>query len=188
MGRINNIKQANLFYDAQSHSVARWRQQIIFNVSQQYLQILLDEELVKIAHDNMEVQNTTLDQIKTFVELGTRTITDEYNQEAAARQSEVLKLRAEFDYRNDKALLVQTLQLEPGEDIKVVQPSWGIESILQQDYNVSDLYQVALENRPDHKQFESLEQANKRGIQAATAGYYPVIGAFFNCSIEFIGT
>ena len=100
--RFNSVKQANLQLESQKSFLERTKQQLIFDVARQYLQILLDKELLRIAQDNLVVQNTTLDQIKGFVELGSRAIPDQYTQEALVLQLEVLKIRAENSLRSNK--------------------------------------------------------------------------------------
>lgn len=183
--RINSVKQANLQLESQKSFLERTKQQLIFNVARQYLQILLDKELLRIAEDNLVVQNTTLDQIKGFVELGSRAIPDQYTQEALVLQLEVLKIRAENSFRSNKAILIQTLQLEPGADVDPVLPDWDVNTLLAQDFSITDLYETAKENRPDYKQSQFDMESNKRGIQVATSGYYPSLTAFFRYGSNF---
>jgi len=183
--RFNSIKQANLQLESQKSFLERTKQQLIFDVAGQYLQILLDKELLKIAQDNLVVQNTTLDQIKAFVELGSRAIPDQYTQEALVLQLEVLKIRAENRFRSNKAILIQTLQLDPGVDVDPFLPDWDINTLLVQDYSIEDLYETAKENRPDYKQSQFDMESNKRGIQVATSGYYPSLTAFYRYGSNF---
>ena len=64
-------------------------------IGQQYLQALMDKELLRIVQKNFEVQETTLNQIKGFVEAGTRPLSHQLDQEAIVRQIETQVIRAE---------------------------------------------------------------------------------------------
>ena len=178
--RSSTLRQANYSFMAQENAVERSRQQLIFNVSQQYLQILLNKELLKIAEDNLELQKTNFEQIKGFVESGTRAKPDLYTQEALVEQLEVLKIRAENNYRRSKAALMQTLLLEPGVDIDPQTPSWDINNVYNQNLVLDELYNIALANRPDLKQNEYVVKAARRSVVSSTSGYYPTLTAFFS--------
>ncbi|MEM6525626.1 MAG: TolC family protein [Bacteroidota bacterium] len=179
-GRIKSIKQANYNFKAQINAVDRARQQLIFDIAQQYLQILLSQELLRIASDNLDVQRTTLSQIEGQVEAGALAKPDLYTQEAQVDQVDVLRLRAKNTLRNNKTTLMQTLQLEPVVEIVTSEPDWSVEDIIALDYDLNSLYEIAMQNRPDYKQTVDLVKANKMGIGVATSGYYPTLSAFFS--------
>ncbi len=183
--RASSIKQATYNFKAQENAVKRSRQQLIFDVSQQYLQILLNDELLNIATDNLEVQRTTLKQIDGFVEAGTRARPDLYTQEAQVQQLEVLKLRSENGYRRSKSVLMQTLLLDPGVDLDPATPSWDINEIFAQEYDLEELYSIALKNRPDLRQSEFLVKSSEKAVANASSGYYPNLTAFFSYASNF---
>ena len=55
---VYQLKQSNQLYIAQKKQVERSIQDVIFQASQQFLQILLDKELLLIAEKNFEVQKS----------------------------------------------------------------------------------------------------------------------------------
>lgn len=171
--RISSIKQSNSQFSAQQDFVKRSEQTIIFDVATQYLQILLDQELVRIAQETLSAQQAVLDQITAFVELGMRPITDQYNQEALVKNNELLIIRAENNLRNDKSFLAQTLQLDPSVNFELEYPNWKAENIAINSYNLSELYEGAIQQRPDLKQFQALETSSRYSIKTSTSGYYP---------------
>lgn len=179
------LKQSNYNFKAQENSVERSKQQLIFDVSQQYLQILLNKELLKIATDNLELQQTTLDQIEGFVTAGSRAKPDLFTQEAQVGQLEVLNIRAGNNYRRSKATLMQTLLLDPGVDLDPQIPEWDIEEISSLNYSLDEMYSIALTNRPDLKQNEYVVKSNQKAVSNASAGYYPTLTAFFSYGSNF---
>ena len=178
--RVNSIKQSSYRFEAQQNGVERMKQQLIFDVSQQYLQILLNQELLTIAEDNLKVQNKVLEQISAFVEAGARSMPDKYAQEAQVLQLEVLKIRSENALRSSKVQLMQTLLLDANVDVNAVKPLWNVNDAMIDDNNLSKLYELALNNRPDLKQSQNLADASKRAVLSSTSGYYPTLTAFFS--------
>jgi outer membrane protein len=152
----------------------------MFNVAQQYLQVLLDQELYRIALENLENQKKQLEQIDGFVQAGLRTISDQYNQQSEVARLEVVALNARIQWETDAWVLAETLQLEPNV-IPVAEPV-SIEPMKSEYLSLSldELYDLALQQRKDFKQQQLLENGNKRMIAASKGALYPQINAFFN--------
>jgi len=176
--RINTLIQNNSLLIAQTELVNRSHQDVINSVSSQYLQVLLDQELLRIAEENLNAQKVTLDQIKGQVEVGARAVTDEYNQNAQVKALEVTYLRAKMTLENDRAILAQTLQLDPAAAFTVARPDWVIDSSYLSSLTLDSLYEVALNNRSDYKQQQFLVKGNLHGTRASTSGYMPTLSAF----------
>ncbi len=176
--RINTLKQNNANLMAQTFLVKRTNQDVIFNVASQYLQVLLDQELLRIAKENAETQRITLDQIKAFVQAGSRPEADQYTQEALFKNQEVTALRAKVTLENDRALLAQTLQLDPSIPFELVTPDWQSDITYFDNLSLDSLYSIALSNRPDLKQQDYLVDGWKRSMRANTSGYFPTLSVF----------
>ncbi|MCR9082073.1 MAG: TolC family protein, partial [Cyclobacteriaceae bacterium] len=112
--RILDTQSAKLAYEAGEKGLERAKQQVIFDVAQRYLQVLLDEELVRIAKENLENQQEQLRQITGFVDAGIRTVSDLYNQQSEVARLESVLVDAEIQLENDRWALAEYLQLEAG--------------------------------------------------------------------------
>ena len=176
--RINTLKQANSNLLAQTFLVKRTNQDVIFNVASQYLQVLLDQELLRIANENKAVQQIVLDQIKGFVQAGSRAEADQYIQDALLKNQEVTALRAKVTLENDRAFLAQTLQLDPSIPFTLVTPDWQTDVTYFENLSLDSLYSIALKNRADLKQQDHLIDGWKRSMRANTSGYYPTLSVF----------
>jgi outer membrane protein len=176
--RINTLKQSNSNLMAQTFLVKRTNQDVMFNVASQYLQVLLDQELLRIAEENTQVQQVTLDQIKGFVEAGSRAEADQYTQNALLKNQEVIALRARITLENDRATLAQTLQLDPAVPFILVTPDWQTDLGYFENLSLDSLYSIALVNRADLKQQVYLVDGWKRSMRANTSGYYPTLSLF----------
>ncbi len=171
--------------ESQQYLVNRTEQEIIYTVANQFLQILLDNELLRISEQNLEVQQTTLEQIRGFVEAGTRPLSDQLDQEATVSKIDVQVIRARNDLRFDKALLKQTLLLDPDVHIDLDEPVWSFESILVETYDLDKLYETAIRNRPDYKQALARKEAASAGINIARAGHFPTLSFFGSAGTRY---
>ena len=185
--RINTLSQYSNQFRAQTSLVKRTEQDVVYNVTTQYLQVLLDQELLRIAAEVHRVQNVILNQLREQVNLGARAAADMYTQDAQVRNLEVSALQARVTLENDKALLAQTLQLDPSIPVKLEFPS--IENSLDiQSMSLDSLYDVALANREDLKQAEYQAKANLYAYKASVSGYFPSLSLFASYGSQYIST
>ena len=178
LNRQNTLRRFENQFMAQTSLVDRAKQDAIFNVGNQYMQVMFDQELLKIAEENYAAQTKLLDQIREYVDLGARPPVDLYNQDALAKTNEVAMIRARVNLQNDKSLLAQLLQLDPSQDFRVALPDWAIDQEFVKNNDLENLYTLALTNRSDLKQAEYQIKANRYSMRAATSGYMPIITAF----------
>lgn len=183
--RINNTQAGKSFEDAGKHALERAKQEVMFNIAQQYLQVLLDEELYKIALENLENQKRQLEQIDGFVEAGLRTLSDLYNQKSEVARLEAVALNAKIQLETDLWTLAETLQLGPNILPKLEQVSLETEESDLLQLPLDELYFTAIAERRDFKQVQLLENANKKMLVAAKASYLPQLNAFFNYNTFF---
>ncbi|WP_236032993.1 TolC family protein [Algoriphagus pacificus] len=183
--RILDTQSSRLNYMAGEKGLERAAQQVIFDVSRRYLQVLLDGELLRIAEENLENQKQQLEQITGFVDAGLRTVSDQYNQESEVARLESVAVTAQVTLENDLWDLSEYLQLEPTviPQLSAVDPMNAVVSF--EGMTVGELYELALSNRSDLEQQEMLVSAAKKSVQAMKAMYYPRINAFFNYNTFF---
>ncbi len=175
---IHTLNQSRHNLKAQTANVQRTEQLVVFNVTNQYLQVLLDQELVRIAKENMMTQQALLNQIQEAVKLGARAEADFYTQDALVKSNEVLWLNAKVTLENDKASLSQLLQLDPKINFVVQLPKLSSNLLDIQSMSIDSLYNLALQHRQDLRQLEYQVDANHSGYKASAAGYLPRLTAF----------
>ncbi|NJN28079.1 MAG: TolC family protein [Cyclobacteriaceae bacterium] len=183
--QMNRIRLGNANFDAQHHLLDKTVQDVIVTVTKQYLQVLLDSELLEIAEDNLKTQQLLLKQIEAMVEAGNRPRSDLYDQLATVKNRELLVLQAKNDLSNDKSNLAITLQLDPTINFGVGVPEWDLAQISMTEYKLDELYQRSIAHRPDLKQFRSEEQANERAVAIAKASFAPSLTAFYGFSTRY---
>ena len=180
--RILDSQSAKLAYDAGEKGLDRAAQQVVFDVARRYLQVLLDQELLRIASENLANQKDQLRQIQGFVDAGLRTLSDQYNQQSEVARLESVLVDAQVQFENDLWDLSEYLQLAPGviPALSPVDPSAREKTL--QDLAMAELYDIAVANRADKAQQELLVSSTKKDLKAIKAMYYPRISAFYNYS------
>tara|TARA_R110002020_G_scaffold2486_2_gene11609 strand:+ start:14774 stop:16108 length:1335 start_codon:yes stop_codon:yes gene_type:complete len=183
--RILDTQSAKLAYEAGEKGLDRASQQVMFDVARRYLQVLLDEELLRISIENLENQKETLRQIDGFVQAGLRTLSDKYNQQSEVARLESVLVDAELQYQNDVWDLSEYLQLEPGVVPVLDSVDPRSEGLRYEGMNMQELYEIAQLNRADGTQQDLLVTSYKKDMQAIKAMYYPRLGAFYNYNTFF---
>ncbi|TXD79488.1 TolC family protein [Algoriphagus ratkowskyi] len=183
--RILDTQSAKLAYEAGEKGLDRASQQVMFDVARRYLQVLLDDELVRISQQNLINQKEQFRQIDGFVEAGLRTLSDKYNQQSEVARLESVLVDAELQYQNDVWDLSEYLQLDPGVVPVLESVNPRLDELRYDGMSMTELYDLAKVNRADGVQQELLEFSFKKDMQAIKAMYYPRIGAFYNYNTFF---
>jgi outer membrane protein len=178
--RINTIKQNSSQLDAQANFVNRTTQDVINTVSTQYLQVMLDAELLRVAKENWNALAKQLEQTKEQVALGAKAQVDEYNQDALVKGAELRFVQAEITLNNDKALLSQTLLMDAFEEYDVERPSWDVNTLGSEKIDPAALADVAKQHRGDYLRAIKNEDAQKYAMRASKGLMMPSLIAFFN--------
>lgn len=177
---FNNARLASSQLDAQLAFVKRSTEDVINSVAIQYLQVLLDQELVTIAEENLGVQQKTYEQLKAQVELGSRSPVDEFNQKALLSNAEISLAQAKYTLSNDKIALFQLLLWDPTIPTRVNEPSWDVNAIALDELDLPALVSLALESRSDLKQAQFNQKAARFGLASSRGNFFPSINAFYN--------
>ncbi len=175
LNAVNSYRAAGSNYESQLHFVNRTSQDVIRDISRQFLTCLLDQRLVIISEKNVETQRQQYDQIDEFVKAGIRAEVDLKNQEFQLKNAELLLVRAKNTLRNDKSLLAQTLQLDPTIAFELEEPNWEIDNT---NIDLDALYKVASERRSDLKRAEENKKASQFTFAASKGAYYPSVNIF----------
>ena len=180
MRNLNTLAQSNNQVMAQSYLIKRSTQDVVSTVATQYLQVLLDQELLRIAEENLKTQKSILEQIQGFFDVGSRAITDVYNQDALVKTAQVSYIRARNALQNDKSILAQTLQIDPPQSFEVVYPSPNEDLKQYQSLSLDSLITIAVAYRSDLKQLEHQTKANKYALQSSSSTMLPSISLYAN--------
>ncbi len=177
-GQVNQLRQSISLLDAQSFYVNRTTQDVLNTISTQYLTVLLDIELLRIAKENHTAQINQLDQIKELVSVGSKSPVDEYNQLSLTKAAELRALSAEIQLIIDKSLLTQTLLLDPDEHYEMIRPELSVNSLDKGDVVLPTLIELAMKSRGDYLRAVKNEEAAKYGMYVSRGNMLPSLSAF----------
>ncbi len=172
---VASYNQARHDLEAIEYDSDRTRQTVIFNVISNYLQVILDEEQIRIREDDMEAQKQQLAQIEEFTRVGARPISDLYQQQSILASSELQLLEAQRQAQLSKTRLIQVLQLDPFQDYAFTAPSADEIMLVPQTYDAVALLRSAFDQRPDLRAQEATIAASQEGIRLAKAGRLPTL-------------
>ncbi|NNF05086.1 MAG: TolC family protein [Rhodothermales bacterium] len=172
-GNISSLRAANSTLESQEHIFERTQQQVVFDVIQNYLNVILAEENIQIQQENVDAQTRQLEQIQEFVNVGTRPVSDLYQQQAAQASAESQLLTAENNFQIAQTQLIQVLQIDPLGDYHFVAPDLENVSLTIQEYNPEVLLRGAFDKRSDLRAQEAGIRAARYGVLSARSGYLP---------------
>ncbi|MFT5144256.1 MAG: outer membrane protein, partial [Rhodothermales bacterium] len=170
---VSGIDQARSNLAAQEAAYSRSEQTVVFTVISQYLQVILDQEQIRIREEDLASQVKQLERIVEFVRVGQRPISDQYAQEASAANAEATLLTAQRALQLSETRLISTLQLDPLSAYSFAAPSSDQISLAARTYNPDDLLRAAYEARPDLSAQEYSIQAAEAGITIAKSSSMP---------------
>jgi outer membrane protein len=179
---ISNLRAARIDRDASQNDFERLREDIIFETASEFLQIILNEELLLISRENLETTRKQLEQVEAQVEVGMRPIVDLYNQEAVVANNELQVIQRENSLNISKVRLVRILQLDPLADYDFVAPGIDEQNLIPQQFELVELIEAALASRRDLRSLQMRLEASEHALRAARSGFFPTlsIGASVN--------
>lgn len=164
-------------------------QQIAEDVTQTFLQVILDRRFVGLDSENYVISQRREGQLQALVDVGQRAKTDLYQQQALTAQDKQLLITSENQLRSDKILLLRKLRLDSLD-------SYQFSDITVDDDPAADVYgnedalvKRALSDRVDIQASELNTEVAQWDIKKFKSGYLPSVsfgaglyeaGAYFN--------
>ncbi len=170
---IASLRQSQHTLQATELAHDQTRQTVAFDVANNFLLYVNGGQLVIIQRENLESQRQLLAQIEEFVNVGSRPISDLYQQQAETAQAELNVLTSERDAELSKARLIQVLQLDPRDEYEFIAPRYEDIPVVPQDYDLQELFEIAFASRDDLAAQEARIQAAQQGVRLAKSTYWP---------------
>lgn len=160
---IISLRQSKEEQLSREERLQRAREQVIFNTATSFLQVILEEELLEIAKENLVTSTKQLEQVQAQVDVGSRPAVDLYNQEAQVANDELAVTQRENAVKLNKLQLVRQLQIDPlvNYDFVVPEIDENRDFSTVENYSLRDLISQALASRSDIRG----EEADIRGLE-----------------------
>jgi len=182
--RQGQVGQATSRSVSTEQNASRTRQSIVFQTQSAYLNVLRNEQLVKVTDENLKRDNRQLERITESAKVGAAAQADVYRQASTVAADEYSLIQAQATYDKSKADLVDLIGLDVGSDYSFSDPSISLnitqaqlDSVSALYGNFRDLQQRSLAARPDYRSAqETLNQAQS-GVTSAKSSYFPSLTA-----------
>jgi outer membrane protein len=182
--RESNLNRANASVSQSEFSLTRTRQSIVFQVESSYLNVLRQEQLVRVSEENLKRDRRQLERITESNRVGSLSMADVYRQQSQVAADELLQINAENDFNKGKADLTALIGLDVGQEFIFADAtvSGSIDStefvLTKGKYqNLTELVRRALIARSDYKGVKVGLDAAQSGVTAARSTYFPSLSA-----------
>jgi len=160
---------------AQQATTDTVRLDIAYNVRVAFFNARATHALVAVAKETLENQRRHLEQVRGFVEVGTRPEIDLAQSRTDVANAQVALITSENNYEAAKAQLNLAMGIEADTDYEVGE---GVaESIDLEDARIDEQVQAAAKTRPELAAFEERLRAQALALTATRWGYAPTLSA-----------
>ena len=145
-------------------------------IVQLYIQILYSADAIEVNKQSLEASKKNEERGQAMLEVGSMSKADVAQLTAQRANDEYNVVAAESQLRNYKRQLKQLLEITESEDFDVVIPETTDEQALGLIPNLEDVYNTALNNRPEIKSELLAIESSDLSIKIAKASRLPTIG------------
>lgn len=167
----NNIALAKLNLKAAIEDLNKAKEDISIQVTSYYLQVLFNEELAKVAHNQVALSKEQLERKVAFFKNGKNSEAEVYEAKSRLAQDEMSAIQADNNYQLALLDLAQALELPTPEGFRIAAPQ--IEDITGILSLPDDVYAQALLNKPSIKAAQYRLEGASKSIRIAQSGWFP---------------
>lgn len=176
----SNLRSSLLKKDAADLSLFRAKQAIVLDVTQSFLQVILDDQLVDIAKKSFSLSQERQKLLEEQTRVGVRNLADLFRQQAQTSADEFSLANALNKERSDEILLLRKLRLDLSKNYQLVPPKIEEGQADQRFHDENDLIRTALEQRADLKSSDHLAEAGEWDVRNSQGAYLPRLDLGFN--------
>ncbi len=144
-------------------------------IAQLYVQILYENEAVKVNQEIVKASEMQRDRAKVMVDVGSLARVDLTQLEAQVTQDQYSLVSAQSQLANYKLQLKQLLEIHGGEAFDVAIPPIDDAKVLAMIPSADEVYQTALNLRPEIESNRLSIESSNLDLEIAKAGYLPTL-------------
>lgn len=173
--RVNTVKQQQLNSRMAELTVDQSENSIEENITQLYVQILYSAEAVKVNESTLEVSRKEFERGQQLFDAGSIASSDLAQLEAQVSNDNYQLVTAQTTLQNYKLQLKQLLELDGDFEMDLFLPQLDDSNVLIPLPTKDDVYQTALNLRPEIESGKLNIEASDMNIKIARAGYIPTL-------------
>ncbi len=174
---ISSLRAARADKESEDLSFERLRENIMFETASRYLQVVLDQELLKISESSLEASESQLDQIAAQVEVGARPTVDLYNQESVVASDELAVIQRENALEVSSGRLIRIMQDDAITEVDTRMPAPDELALMPVDLDLNEMIAAALDQRSDLQAQKFAIESNLQNYRIARGQHLPTISA-----------
>ena len=167
----NNIALSKLNLKAATEDLAKAKEDISIQVASYFLQVLFNEELTKIARNQVALSQEQLDRKVAFFKNGKASEAEILEAKSRLAQDQLSLVQAENNHQLALLDLSQMLELPSPENFRISVPD--IDGFTADLSMPEEVYAQAMMNKPAIKAAQYRLQGAEKSIRIAQSGYYP---------------
>ena len=183
--KINNVALSKLNLQAAMEDLNKAKEDISIQVASAYLQVLFNEELVKVANEQLALSKEMLEQKTAFYKNGKASQAEWYEAKARVAQDELSAVQAENNRRLSLLDLSQLLELPSPDDFAIVSPATDSIAGLKIQTSPAEVYAEAVLTKPSVKAAQYRLEGAEKSIRMAKGAYYPQLSFGAGISTNF---
>lgn len=180
--KINQIRQNKILLEADHSNLEKIKNDLTLNVVISYMDVVYNEDLLKASKEQLLVAEQTLKRENALMDVGNKTMADISQAKAQVATAELNVTNAQNDLTISYLTLAQLMEMGTETDsFQVVAPTVEDIEIAKSNYNVNEVYDMALKTYPDIKLATLNTLAAEKGIAVAKGSLYPSVS--FNAGV-----
>lgn len=185
MQLTHNIALSKLNLSAAIEDLNKAKEDISIQVASSYLQVLFNQELMEVAHRQVDLSQEVKAQKEAFYKAGKTSRAEWYEARSRVAQDELSAVQADNNYKLALLDLSQLLELPSPDGFAILSPK--VDTVQSQSMAMSpaDIYTDALLIKPSIKAAQYRVQGAQKSIRIAQSAYYPKLSLGAGLSTNF---
>lgn len=186
-GRINNtVKQTKTILEQGYYNIEATKNTITLNVINFYVNVVFNQEQVKIAENQLKTTQDQLERTTKLVNAGSLPYSDQLDLQSQLATNNVDLINAKATLNGSLLNLAQALQVPYTADFEIEKPELSVDDTFMVSESSASIFQTALATMPEIKAAALGVESAAYGVNIAKAGYYPSITLFGNLGTNYV--
>lgn len=186
MQQYNNVKKNQYALMANQETYEQQKNDLALNVASSFLQVVYNQELVKVAQQQVNISKQQLERTQKLADAGSAAMSSVYDIKAQLASDEYNQVNSENNFNLSLLALKQLLYLDSLPNFSIEKPLFELSVSDLAAYQPADIYQTALKNQHKIKSAEySLLSSEKnlsysQGKNSPTLSFVGTLGTGFS--------
>jgi outer membrane protein len=184
----NTIKKDQYQLLASQQDLQSIKDNIALTVALDYLQILLNKELVASTSNQFQITTQQIEKTKKLVDAGSAARGTLLEIQSQAAQEEVQLITMQNQLENSYLNITQLLELQTPAGFEVVVPQIGVDTNSVISGNIAEIFALAETTRPEVKSSQYNLTASEYALKTAKGGRSPRLSMNYSFNTAYVST